>query len=60
METSNDALNTKVYAESLGYFKDEFVSLFLNDKKKMYPIINPRNLDTGLRYPSGNLAIYGC
>ena len=40
METSNDALITKVYAESLGFFKDEFVSLFLKDKKKMYPIIN--------------------
>lgn len=40
MDTSNDALNTKVYAESLGYFKDEFVSLFLQRKKKMFPIIN--------------------
>lgn len=40
METSNDALNTKVYAESLNYFKDEYVSLFLKRKKKMYPIIN--------------------
>jgi hypothetical protein len=28
MLTSNDALTTKVYAESLGYFKDEFVALF--------------------------------
>jgi len=42
MQTSNDALITKIYAEKLGYFKDEFVSLFTNKRqaKKMYPIIN--------------------
>ena len=40
MLTSNDALTTKVYAESLGYFKDEFCALFARGKKKMMPIIN--------------------
>jgi len=40
MQTSNDALVTKVYASSLGYFKDEYCSLFLKNKRKMYPIIN--------------------
>jgi O-methyltransferase involved in polyketide biosynthesis len=42
MLTSNDALMTKVYAESKGYFKDEFVSFFLpkQRQKKMFPIIN--------------------
>jgi hypothetical protein len=40
MLTSNDALITKVHAESLGYFKDPFVAEFLDRKKKMMPIIN--------------------
>ena len=42
MMTSNDALTTKVSAESLGYFKDEYVSLFMTKRasKKMFPIIN--------------------
>jgi hypothetical protein len=42
MMTSNDALMTKVFAESKGYFKDEFVSFFLPKQKqrKMLPIIN--------------------
>jgi hypothetical protein len=29
MNTSNDALLTKVYAESLGYFKDPYCQPFL-------------------------------
>ena len=40
MQTANDALVTKVYAESLGYFSDPFVSAFLPKKRKMLPIIN--------------------
>jgi hypothetical protein len=40
MQTSNDALTTKVYAESLGYFKDQYAKLFMRGKKKLYPIIN--------------------
>ena len=40
MMTANDALITKVYAESMGYFTDPFVGCFLEKKKKMYPIIN--------------------
>ena len=40
MLTSNDAMTTKVYAESLGYFKDEFCAMFARGKKKMMPIIN--------------------
>ena len=42
MMTSSDALQTKVYAEHLGYFKDEFVSLFhpKRQARKMFPIIN--------------------
>ena len=40
MMTANDALVTKVYAESLKYFTDPFVSAFLERKKKMFPIIN--------------------
>ena len=40
METANDALTTKVFAESKGYFTDEFVALFARSRKKMYPIIN--------------------
>ena len=40
MLTSNDALTTKVYAESMGYFKDEFCAKFARGKKKMMPIIN--------------------
>ena len=42
MLTSNDALTTKVYAESLGYFKDEYVPLLAGkrQRKKMFPIIN--------------------
>ena len=40
MQTSNDALTTKVYAESLGYFKDEYCAWFARGKKKMMPIIN--------------------
>lgn len=40
MQTSQDALFTKVYAEHLGYFKDPFCKVFLKNKKKMYPIIN--------------------
>ena len=40
MQTSNDALATKVYASDLGYFKDDFSKLFLQRKRKMYPIIN--------------------
>ena len=40
MGTANDALLTKVYAEGLGYFKDEFCKPFLKNKKKMFPIIN--------------------
>jgi hypothetical protein len=40
MMTSNDALVTKVYAESLGYFKDPYAAVFLPQKRKMFPIIN--------------------
>ena len=40
METSNDALTTKVYAEKMNYFQDEFVGLFARNRKKMFPIIN--------------------
>ena len=40
MMTSGDALTTKVYAESKGYFKDEFCKLFAKGNKKMMPIIN--------------------
>ena len=40
MMTSNDALVTKVYASSIGYFEDEWCPHFLKSKKKMYPIIN--------------------
>ena len=40
MLTSNDALLTKVYAEQLGYFKDPFCAPFLQQKRKMFPIIN--------------------
>lgn len=40
MNTSNDALVTKVYSASLGYFKDDYSALFLKAKKKMLPIIN--------------------
>lgn len=40
METANDALTTKVYAEKMGYFTDEFVGLFARNRKKMFPIIN--------------------
>ena len=40
MDTSNDALTTKVYAEKMGYFEDEFVKLFARNSKKMFPIIN--------------------
>ena len=40
METANDALTTKVYAEKMGYFSDEFVKLFARNSKKMFPIIN--------------------
>ena len=40
METANDALTTKVYAEKMGYFSDEFVGLFTRNRKKMFPIIN--------------------
>ena len=40
MQTSNDALLTKVYAEQLGYFKDPYCAPFLQTKRKMLPIIN--------------------
>ena len=40
METANDALTTKVYAEKMGYFEDEFIKLFARNQKKMMPIIN--------------------
>ena len=40
METATDALTTKVYAEKMGYFSDEFVKLFARSQKKMFPIIN--------------------
>lgn len=40
MQTSNDALLTKVYAEQLGYFKDPYGAPFLQTKRKMLPIIN--------------------
>ena len=40
METATDALSTKVYAEKMGYFSDEFVKLFARSQKKMFPIIN--------------------
>jgi hypothetical protein len=42
MDTSHSALNTKFYAEKLGYFKDEFVPLLTgrDNRKKMFPIIN--------------------
>ena len=40
MQTSNDALVTKVMAAQLGYFRDDFSKLFLKQKKKLYPIIN--------------------
>ena len=40
METANDALTTKVYAEKMGYFQDEYVKLFARNSKKMLPIIN--------------------
>ena len=40
MMTSTDALTTKVYAESKGYFQDEFCRLFSRGTKKMMPIIN--------------------
>lgn len=40
METAQDALTTKVYAEKMGYFQDEFVTLFARNRKKMLPLIN--------------------
>jgi len=40
METATDALTTKVQAEKLGYFSDEFVKLFARSEKRMFPIIN--------------------
>ena len=40
MQTSNDALVTKVMAAQLGYFQDDYSKLFLKNKKKLYPIIN--------------------
>lgn len=40
MATSNDALVTKVYAAMLGYFQDDYAKLFLQNKRKMFPIIN--------------------
>ena len=40
MATSNDAVLTKVMAESLGYFKDPYCSLFSKQRRKMFPVIN--------------------
>lgn len=42
MGTSNDALITKVYAESLNYFKDPYCSLFfdMSKKRKLLPLMN--------------------
>ena len=40
MLTANDALLTKVMAESLGYFKDPFCHPFATQKRKLFPIIN--------------------
>ena len=40
MQTSNDALLTKVMAESLGYFKDPYCAPFCQSKRKLFPIIN--------------------
>ena len=40
MTTSNDALTTKVSAEKLGYFKDEFCALFSRNSRKLLPIMN--------------------
>ena len=40
IQTSNDALVTKVMAAQIGYFQDDYSKLFLKNKKKMYPIIN--------------------
>jgi tRNA wybutosine-synthesizing protein 4 len=39
MMTSGDAVETKAYAASKGYFNDEFVAMFAKGKKFM-PIIN--------------------
>mmetsp|Transcript_32100 Transcript_32100/g.49084 ORF Transcript_32100/g.49084 Transcript_32100/m.49084 type:complete len:167 (+) Transcript_32100:25-525(+) len=40
MATALDALSTKYYAAQLGYFKDDQAQLFIQRKRKMYPIIN--------------------
>ncbi len=40
MVTSNDAVLTKVMAESLGYFKDPYCQLFSKQRRKMFPVIN--------------------
>jgi len=40
MQTAQDALTTKVYAEKMGYFSDEFVKLFAQRQNKMLPIIS--------------------
>lgn len=40
IQTSNDALITKVYSSELGYFKDDYSKHFLQKKKKMLPMIN--------------------